>query len=213
MSKITIIGTGKVGSTIAYTLAVTNVATEIIMIDIDGERAIGEALDIRQGTPFCSPCFIRAGSYLDASGSDIVVITSGVARKPGQSRLDLTQTNVNIMKDIIPQIVSYCPNAKYVIVSNPVDIMTYVFCKYSGVPENHVIGSGTILDTSRLRARLSEFYHVNQHNVHAYVMGEHGDSSFIPWSLANISNVPIGEYKLTIGHMGECFPEIDKTDK
>lgn len=193
MNKISIIGTGSVGSTIAYTLTVMGIASQIVMIDINNERALGEALDIRQGTPFCGACSIYAGDYPDAKDSNIVILTSGIARKPGQSRLELAQTNVDITKSIIPEITKYAPNATYIIVSNPVDILTYTFCKCSGLPENHIIGSGTILDTARLRARLSEYYNISQSNVHAYVFGEHGDSSFIPWSVANISNVPIHE--------------------
>lgn len=193
MNKISIIGTGSVGSTIAYSLAILGMASEIVMIDINSEKALGEALDIRQGTPFCSPCSIYAGSYLDAAGSNIVILTSGIARKPGQSRLELAQTNVNITKSIIPEITKYAPDATYIIVSNPVDILTYTFHKFSDLPENRIIGSGTILDTARLRTRLSEYYNISQSNVHAYVFGEHGDSSFIPWSVANISNVPISK--------------------
>ncbi|MBR6808602.1 MAG: L-lactate dehydrogenase [Clostridia bacterium] len=195
MNKITVIGTGSVGSTIAYTLTINGLASEIVMIDINGEKALGEALDIRQGTPFCNPCTVYAGSYPDAAGSDIVVITSGVARKPGQTRLDLAQTNVNILKSITPEITKYAPDATYVIVSNPVDVLTYVFTKISGIPEERVIGSGTILDTARLRARLAEYYKVSQHNVHAYVLGEHGESQFVPWSIANISNVPVQNFR------------------
>ena len=209
MNKITIIGTGSVGSTIAYTLTVSGLASEIVMIDVNDEKALGEALDIRQGTPFCSPCNIYAGSYRDAANSDIVIITSGVARKPGQSRLDLAQTNVNILKSITPQIVRYAPHASYIIVSNPVDVLTYTFCKLSGLPEHQVLGSGTILDTARLRSRLSEYYHISQQNVHAYVMGEHGDSSFVPWSLANISNVPIKSYASSLSGMNGLCPPLD----
>jgi len=212
MNKITIIGTGSVGSTIAYTLTVTGLASEIVMIDLNNEKALGEALDIRQGTPFCSPCTIYAGSYWDAVDSDIVILTSGIARKPGQSRLDLAQTNVNITKSIIPEITRYAPNATYIIVSNPVDILTYTFCKCSGLPEQKIIGSGTILDTARLRARLSEYYHINQQNVHAYVLGEHGDSSFVPWSVANISNVPIEECSDSLHTGGFKLPALDFAD-
>ncbi len=208
MNKVTIIGTGSVGSTIAYTLTVTGLVSEIVMIDVNNEKALGEALDIRQGTPFCGPCSIYAGSYRDAEGSNIVIITSGIARRPGQSRLDLAQTNVNIIKSIIPQITKYAPNAKYIIVSNPVDILTYVFCKQSGLPESNIIGSGTILDTARLRSRLSEYYKINQQNVHAYVMGEHGDSSFIPWSVANISNVPLSECDRLLDTKN-IYPDLD----
>ena len=207
--KITIIGAGSVGSTIAYTLSVMGIASEIVMIDINSEKALGEALDIRQGTPFCSSCRVYAGTYQDAADSNIVILTSGVARKPGQTRLELAQTNVNITKSIIPNIVHYAPEAKYIIVSNPVDILTYVFHKISGLPSEQIIGSGTILDTARLRARLSEYYKINQQNIHAYVMGEHGDSSFIPWSLANISNVPIASYQSSVSGTDAIYPELN----
>ncbi len=208
MNKITIVGTGSVGSTIAYTLTVTGMASEIVMIDINGEKAMGEALDIRQGTPFCNSCSLYAGSYADAVNSDIVILTSGVARKPGQSRLDLAQINVNITRSIIPEITKYAPDATYVIVSNPVDILTYTFCKYSGLPQERIIGSGTILDTARLRSRLSDYFFINQQNVHAYVLGEHGDSCFIPWSVANISNIPINDYGKSVQMRGIDFPEL-----
>ncbi len=210
MHKITIIGSGSVGSTIAYTLTIQGLADEIVMIDINNQKAYGEALDIQQGTPFCTPCSVYSGDYPDAAGSDIVIITSGAARKPGMSRLDLAQTNVNILKSITPEITKYAPEAIYVIVSNPVDILTYVFCKISGIPEERVIGSGTILDTARLRAKLSKIYGINQRNVHAYVMGEHGDSSFVPWSLANISNIPIEHCSTSILRAdGRLYPEVD----
>ena len=212
MNKISIIGTGSVGSTIAYTLTVMGLASEIVMIDINSEKALGEALDIRQGTPFCNACSVYAGDYRDAVDSDIVILTSGIARKPGQTRLELAQTNVNITKSIIPEITKYAPNAVYIIVSNPVDVLTYTFHKFSDIPESHIIGSGTILDTARLRARLSEYYDINQSNVHAYVFGEHGDSSFIPWSVANISNVPIKDCARLITTPGIERPELDPED-
>ena len=213
MNKITVIGTGSVGSTIAYTLTINGLASEIVMIDINGEKALGEALDIRQGTPFCNPCTVYAGSYPDAAGSDIVVITSGVARKPGQSRLDLAQTNVNILKSITPEITKYAPDATYVIVSNPVDVLTYVFTKISGIPEERVIGSGTILDTARLRSRLAEYYKVSQHNVHAYVLGEHGDTAFVPWSIANISNVPVQNFRDSLLTKSDViYPDLEEDD-
>ena len=209
MSKIAIIGTGSVGSTIAYTLTIMGIASEIVLIDINGEKALGEAMDIRQGTPFCSPCAVYAGDYEDAKDARVVILTSGVARKPGQSRLELAQTNVNITKQIIPQITKYAPDATYIIVSNPVDVLTYTFNKLSGIPESRIIGSGTILDTARLRARVSEFYGINQKNVHAYVFGEHGDSSFVPWSIANISNVPIDQCQNLLPTEGNILPALD----
>lgn len=202
-NKVTIIGAGSVGSTIAYTMVVNGIASEIVLVDINENKAEGEAMDIVQGVPFCSPCSIYAGSYEDAKDSDVVILTSGVARKPGQSRLELAQTNVNITKSIIPQIVKYAPNAIYIIVSNPIDILTYQFHKTSGLPANHIIGSGTTLDTSRLRTGLAETFNISHQNVHAYVFGEHGDSSFVPWSLANISNIPIEQYL-------SCLPEANR---
>ena len=194
MNKITVIGSGSVGSTIAYTLTVMGLAHEIVMIDINGDKALGEAIDIRQGGLFCAPSKIYAGTYEDAKDSNIVIITSGVARNPDQTRLDLAQTNVNILRSITNEIVKRAPDATYIIVSNPVDVLTYAFHKFSGIPETRIIGSGTLLDTARLRARIAQFYSINQSNVHAYVLGEHGDSAFIPWSLANISNVPVSDY-------------------
>jgi L-lactate dehydrogenase len=193
--KVTIIGAGNVGATIAYTLSLGNIASEIVLIDINKEKVEGEVMDIVQGTSFREPISVVAGDYEDAKDSDIVVITSGVGRKPGQTRIDLAQTNVNILKSITPQIVSAAPNALYVIVSNPVDVMTYVFTKISGLPESQIIGSGTILDTARLRYDLSHHYKVAQKNIHAYVYGEHGDTSFIPWSLADISGCSLSQYE------------------
>ena len=134
MNKITVIGSGNVGSTIAYTLTTMGIASEIVMIDINEEKSLGEALDIRQGVSFCSPTDVYAGSYADAKDSDIVVITSGMARKPGQSRLDLAQANVDIIKSIADKVVPVAPKATYVIVSNPVDVLTYVFLKHTGLP-------------------------------------------------------------------------------
>ncbi len=212
MNKITVIGSGSVGSTIAYTLTFAGIASEIVMIDINGDKALGEALDIRQGTPFGHPCTVQAGNYADAADSDIVVITSGIARKEGQSRLDLAQVNIDVLKSITPEITKYAPDATYVIVSNPVDVLTYAFCKYSGLPEQRIIGSGTILDTARLRSRISEYYSVNQQNVHAYVLGEHGDSSFVPWSIANISNVPVEDYRNSLLNTKRDFPDLNKQE-
>ena len=154
-SKITIIGAGSVGATIAFKLSYEDIASEIVMIDINKDKVEGEVMDIEQGTCFRSPISIIAGDYEDAKDSDIVIITSGIARKPGQTRIELAQTNVNIIKSITPEIVKAAPNAKYIIVSNPVDVLTYVFTKISGLPESQIIGSGTLLDTARLRYGLS----------------------------------------------------------
>lgn len=208
--KITIIGAGSVGATIAYTLSNDDIASEIVMIDINKQKAEGEVLDIIQGTCFRDPISIIAGDYEDAAGSDIVIITSGIARKPGQTRLELAQTNVNILKSIAPQIAKAAPDAKYIIVSNPVDVMTYVFTKVSGIPENQIIGSGTVLDTARLRCGISEHFGIAQKNVHAYIFGEHGDSSFVPWSCASISAVPVKEYPDAMKRIGKEVEPINE---
>ena len=195
MEKITVIGAGSVGATVANDLMVLGLASEIVLVDVNKKKAVGEALDIYQGAPFCSPAIVRPGDYADAAGSNIVVITCGVARKPGMSRLDLAQTNVNILKDVAAGVVPYAPDAIYVIVSNPVDVLTYVFHKISGIPANQIIGSGTILDTSRLQSALAKRFHISPRNVHAHVYGEHGDSQFVPWSLVHIANNHIDKYR------------------
>ena len=209
--KVTIIGAGSVGSTIAYTLANEDIASEIVMIDINKDKAEGEVLDIIQGTYFRNPISLVAGDYAEAEGSDIVIITSGMARKPGQTRLELAQVNVNILKSITSEIVSVAPDAYYIIVSNPVDVMTYVFTKISGLPENQIMGSGTVLDTARLRYGLSQHFDIAQKNVHAYVFGEHGDSSFIPWSVASISAIPLDEYAQSREY-GSEIPTLDRDE-
>ena len=195
MSKISVIGAGSVGATVANDLMIQGIASEIVLVDINEKKARGEALDVYQGAPFQSPAIVRPGNYSDTANSDIVIITCGMARKPGMSRLDLAQVNVNILKDVTRQVVPHAPEAIYVIVSNPVDVLTYVFTKLSGLPERQVIGSGTILDTSRLQAELARRFHISPKNVHAHVYGEHGDSSFVPWSLAHIANNHIDAYK------------------
>ena len=212
MKKVTIIGAGSVGSTIAYTIALQGQASEICLIDINSAKAEGEAMDIQQGSPYFSASKIYSGDYADAVDSDCVVITSGIPRKAGQSRLELAQTNVNVMKDIAPKITKYAPNAIYVIVSNPVDVMTYAFYKASGIPEERIIGSGTTLDTARLRSRLGEIFNVTQKSVHAYVFGEHGDSSFVTWSCANISNIPVDKYASSISNHVHNIEPLDKDE-
>ena len=210
--KITIIGAGNVGATIAYALTIREVASEIVLIDINKDKALGEALDIRQGTAFTSSTMTYAGDYPDAFGSDIVIITSGMGRKPGQTRLDLAAANTEVIKSIIPQITRYAKDAIYIIVSNPVDVLTYVFAKYSDIPAEKIMGSGTILDTSRLRERLAAHYSVNPLNVSAYVLGEHGDSSFIPWTCTTIGNVPAENYNEYLMDQDKYIAPIDKDE-
>ena len=205
MSKISVIGAGSVGATVANDLMIQGVASEIVLVDVNKKKAVGEALDIYQGAPFHSPAIVRSGDYEDTADSDIVVITCGIARKPGMTRLDLAQTNVNILKDVTKNVVPMAPKAIYVIVSNPVDVLTYVFTKVSGLPENQIIGSGTILDTSRLQSELAKRFYISPKNVHAHVYGEHGDSSFVPWSMAHIANNHIDVYK-------ESSPDKDRIE-
>ncbi len=205
MSKISVIGAGNVGATIANDMMIQGIASEIVLVDINEKKAAGEAMDIYQGAPFHSPAIVRSGDYAETAGSDIIVITCGIARKPGMSRLDLAQTNVNILKDVAKNVVPHAPEAVYVIVSNPVDVLTYVFHNVSGLPERQIVGSGTILDTSRLQSELAKRFHISPKNVHAHVYGEHGDSSFVPWSLATIANNHIEDYK-------ENSPDRDRID-
>ena len=210
--KVTIIGAGSVGATTAFALLARGAASEVVLIDINTDKALGEALDIKQATPFLDNSDIYAGSYADAVGSDVVIITSGIGRKPGQTRLELVQTNVGIIKSIASEIVRYAPNAIYILVANPVDILTYAFLKYTGLPKSQVMGTGTVLDTIRLRTRLAEIYHVNKQQVHANVLGEHGDTSFVAWSTATIAGVPLDEYRDAIASAYTIPTEYKRDD-
>ena len=210
--KVTIIGAGSVGATTAFALLTRGAASEVVLIDINTEKALGEALDIKQATPFIDNCDIHAGSYRDAEGSDVVIITSGIGRKPGQTRLELVQTNIGIIKAISNEIVKYAPNAIYILVANPVDILTYAFLKYTGLPKNQVLGTGTALDTIRLRTRLAEIYNVNKQQVHANVLGEHGDTSFVAWSSATIAGVPLDEYNAAIASTNNIVTDYKRED-
>ena len=210
--KVTIIGAGAVGSTTAFALLARGAASEVVLIDINTSKALGEALDIKQATPFIDNCDIYAGSYADAVDSDVVIITSGIGRKPGQSRLELVQTNVGIIKEIAKDIVKVAPKALYILVANPVDILTYAFLKYTGLPKNQVFGTGTVLDTIRLRTRLAEIYNVNKQQVHANVLGEHGDTSFVSWSTATIAGVPLDEFNASIASAYNIPNEYKRED-
>ena len=210
--KVTIIGAGAVGATTAFAVLTRGAASEVVLIDINTDKALGEALDMKQATPFIDNCDIYAGSYADAVGSDVVVITSGIGRKPGQTRLELVQTNVGIIKSIATEIVKYAPNAIYILVANPVDILTYAFLKYTGLPKSQVFGTGTVLDTIRLRTRLAEIYNVNKQQVHANVLGEHGDTSFVAWSTATIAGVPLDEYRGAVVNPTNIFADYTRDE-
>ncbi len=193
-NKISIIGAGFVGS--ATTLAITEagIASHIVLVDINKDKAKGEALDIAHGAAFLKSTEIIAGDYKDTAESDIIIITAGVGPKKGETRLDIINKNLSIFKQMIPQIVRYSPNAILLIVSNPVDILTYITYKLSGFPANRVIGSGTVLDTSRLQYNLAKIFDVDPRSIHGYIIGEHGDSEFPVWSSLSIGPLSIEEY-------------------
>ena len=199
--KVAIVGCGFVGSSSAFALMQSGLFSEMVLIDVDKNRAEGEALDIAHGMTFAEPMKIYAGDYSDVADAAMIVVTAGAAQKPGETRLDLVNKNVNIFKSIIPEIKKSGFDGILLIVSNPVDVLTYVFHKISGVPESHIIGSGTILDTSRLQSTLAKRFCISPKNVHAHVYGEHGDSSFVPWSLVHIANNHIDSYK---EHSPDC---------
>ncbi|MBE6052243.1 MAG: L-lactate dehydrogenase [Clostridium sp.] len=192
--KITIIGAGFVGATTAYALMTSGIATEICIYDINMDKALGEVMDLVHGTSFVKPVNVYAGGLNETKGSDIVIITAGAGQKEGETRLDLIGKNNEIFKGFIPEIVKYNPDAILLVVSNPADVLAYITYKLSGFPKERVIGSGTVLDSSRLKYVLGKYFQVNNNNVHAYIIGEHGDSEVVAWSNARIGSLSIEEY-------------------
>lgn len=189
--KGVIVGAGQVGLACAYAMMIQNVLDEMVLVDINQDKLIGEVMDLEQGMSFVEPTVIRAGTMADAAGADVVVITAGAAQKPGETRLDLVQKNVEILKDLIPDIVAHCPGAILLLVSNPVDVLTYAAWKLSGLPKARVLGSGTVLDTGRFRYLLSRRLDIDPRSLHAYIIGEHGDSEVPFWSHANVCGTPL----------------------
>ena len=198
--KVAIIGCGFVGSSTAFALMESGLFSEIVLIDVDHSRAEGEAMDISHGVPFVKPMKIYAGDYDDIVDASIIIISAGAAQKPGETRLQLVQKNVGIFKTIIPEISRRKCEGVILVVSNPVDILTYVAQKLSGFPVHRVIGSGTVLDTARLKSRLSEHLDVDARTVHAFIIGEHGDSELAAWSSAAVSGVPLSKFCEMRGH-------------
>jgi L-lactate dehydrogenase len=192
--KIVIVGAGFVGTTFAYSLLIHGLASQIVIIDVDRQRAEGEVMDLNHGMPFAFPAKIWAGDYSDCRDADIVVIAVDRGQKIAQSRLDLAEGNFQILKQIVPSIAKYSKECILLVVSNPLDVMTYAALKLSGFPANRVIGSGTLLDTARLRYLLGENLQVDPRNVHAYIIGEHGDSEVPVWSLANVAGIRLKDY-------------------
>ena len=198
--KAAIVGCGFVGSASAFALMESGLFSELVLIDTDRNRAEGEALDISHGLPFSKPMQIYAGDYEDISDAAVVIVTAGAGQKPGETRLDLVKKNVAIFKSIIPQIAKYNQSGILLIVANPVDILTYVAKQLSGFPDNRVFGSGTVLDTARLKYLLGEHLGVDSRSIHAFIIGEHGDSEIAAWSSANVSGVPLHKFCEMRGH-------------
>jgi len=192
--KVVVIGAGNVGATIAYTVVLNNVASEVVLIDVNREKAKGEALDMNHGIAYVKQIMIRDGDYSDCKDADVIIITAGLGRKPGQTRLDLARINVSIAKDIAKNIMKYAVNPILLVVSNPVDIITYVLTKETGLPPERVIGTGTTLDTSRFKYLISKHCNIDVRNVHASIIGEHGDSEVPVWSRANIAGKPFDDF-------------------
>ena len=199
--KVGIIGCGFVGSSSAFALMQSGLFSEMVLNDVDTERAEGEALDISHGLPFAKPMKIYAGGYDDMMDCSIIVITAGAGQKPGETRLDLVKKNVGIFKGIIPEIAKRKYEGILLIVANPVDILTYAAIKLSGFPENRVFGSGTVLDTARLKYLLGEHLSIDNRSVHAFIIGEHGDSEIAAWSSENVSGIPLNDFCELRGHI------------
>ena len=209
--KVVLVGTGFVGMSMAYAMLNRGGVNELILIDINKDKPIGEEMDLSHGLPFApQKMVIKAGDYDECKDAEVVVITAGIAQKPGQTRLELTETNTKIMKSITKSIMASGFNGVIVVASNPVDIMTYVVAKVSGLPKNKVIGSGTVLDTARLRYIMAEYLNVSSKNIHAYVMGEHGDSSFVPWNHAYVGCKKISDVMKDNNHPMDDLEKIHK---
>ena len=198
--KVAVVGCGFVGSSSAFALMQSGLFSEMVLIDVDRARAEGEALDISHGAPFAHPMRIYAGDYEDAADAAIIVVTAGAAQKPGETRLDLVNKNVAIYRSIIPRIREVGFEGILLIVSNPVDVLTYAAIKMSGLPESRVIGSGTVLDTARLQEALGDHLGVDPRDVEAYIIGEHGDSELAVWSSADVAGVPLEDFCEMHGH-------------
>ena len=197
--KVGVIGCGFVGSTAAYAMTLKNAANEIVLVDINMNLARSQAEDILHATPFVTPLKISAGDYQDLDRAEVVVLACGVGQKPGETRLQLLERNVRVFEGVIPKVLQHAQNAILLATSNPVDLITQITAKIAGIPSHRVIGSGTILDTARFRALLGEHLDVSPRSIHAYVLGEHGDSEVLVWSSAMVGGIPIYEFAEQIG--------------
>jgi L-lactate dehydrogenase len=192
--RVAVVGTGAVGSTFAYALLLSGLASEIVLIDVNRSKAEGEAMDLNHAVPFTHPTRIWAGDYADCAGAAVTVLAAGVPQKPGQTRLECLQANASVWREIVPQISSHNSSGILLVATNPVDVLTYTAWRLSGLPAARVLGSGTILDTARFRFLLSRHFGVDARSVHAFIIGEHGDSEVPAWSLANIAGMRLPDY-------------------
>ncbi len=208
-SKVAIIGAGAVGSSIAFSMAIQQLCTELVLIDVNHDKAQGEALDISHGLPFLGQMDLYAGDYSDVKDCDLIILTAGIPRKPGETRLDLAKKNVLLGKQITANVMEHYTGGNILVVSNPCDILTYMVGKWSGLPSNRVLGSGTVLDSARFRTLLSQKLDVDVRNVHGYIIGEHGDTQLPAWSATNIAGLSIDDYSKTTGI---SFTQADRVE-
>ncbi len=193
--KVAVVGAGNVGATVAYTLMMSGLVSEIVLLDINKDKAEGDAIDMSHGVSFVSPVKVTSGDYSAIKGSDMIIITAGVNQREGEKRTDLLKRNALVFEDIINNILKYChDDTILMVVTNPVDILTYITCKISGFSKKNVIGSGTVLDTSRLKFLLGEYANIDKRNIHTYVIGEHGDSEVAAWSVTSIAGMGVEEF-------------------
>lgn len=197
--KVAIIGAGFVGSSIAYALTIRNLANDIVLIDVNPKRAMGEAMDIQHGIPYMGRSSVRAGDYSDCKNCDLIIITAGRPRKPGETRLDMIADNIGIMRNVVEQIKPYYTHSVIMVVSNPVDIMTHKVAEWTGLPNGMVFGTGCILDTSRLVRSISDYIHINTEAIKCNIVGEHGDSQFAVWSRLTIAGMSMDDYCRNVG--------------
>ena len=208
-SKVCIIGAGAVGATIAFAISMKQLCSELVLIDVNQEKALGEALDISHGLPFLGQMDIHSGDYDEIKDADVIIITAGIPRKPGETRIDLAKKNVKLAHTITDSIMKYYNKGVILVVSNPCDVVTYKVTEWTGLPSSRIIGSGTNLDSARFRWLLSQHLNVDARNVHGYILGEHGETQFAAWSRTHVAGVPVEEYARIIG---KPLSEQDKID-
>lgn len=212
--KCVIVGCGNVGATTAYSLMLDRTFSELVLIDIDRRRAEGEAADLNHALPLVAPMSIYAGDYPDTADAAVIILTAGAAQRPGQSRTELVRANVRIFESIVSSITRYTTEAILLVVTNPVDILTYATLRMSGYPAQRVIGSGTVLDTARLKYMVGEYLGVDSRNIHSFIIGEHGDSELAVWSCATVSGIPLGKFcrdscrDCGMGRLGQMYEQV-----